>query len=122
MKRYWDNLATFDQENFEVHVEKSWEDIHPGDCFDDSCYNIKEMCEKIDRGDLDWFMLRVRVLYDGVELAEEYVGGFLYENAQDVLNDGTAEDIVWTAVAAAKIRARELSTKMNQLVQELEPA
>lgn len=122
MQRYWDTLAEFQRENFEIHVEKSWEDLHPGDCFDDTCFNIKEICEEIDRGDLDWFMLRVRVLFEGVELAEEYVGGFLYKDAREVLTDGTAEDMIWTAIDAAKGRARELADKMTQLVQELEPA
>lgn len=100
--RYWETLLEQQREGLTVIVDKSWEDIHPRDLFDDSVTDINEICTKIDRGDLDWFMLRARVMYGHHELASELVGGFLYENAAEVLTDGVADDLIWSALQAAR--------------------
>ena len=117
-------LAELDREGFNVIVDKTWEDLHPQDSFDTSInpdtglpyYDIEDMCRKIDRGDLDWFMLRVRVMHEDVELAVNYVGGFLYEDATEVLRDGTAEDMIWEAVEEAKKRVPILIAGLSKLV------
>jgi hypothetical protein len=104
-------------------VDKTWDDLHPQDSFDTSInpdtglpyYDINEMCYKIDRGDLDWFMLRVRVLFEGVELGSDIVGGFLYEDAREVLTDGTAEDLIYSAMKEAKAGAAILKEKFEEL-------
>jgi hypothetical protein len=113
--RHFDRLAEFEREGFEIIVDKTWEDMHPSDCFDDSVTDINQLCEQIDTGYYDWFMLRVRVLVDGHELASEYLGGCCYEDARDVLTDGVAEDIIWTAMNEAKQRAGSLSQKLFML-------
>jgi len=110
--RYWDQLAEYDREGFKIIVDKTWEDIHPRDCFDDSEHDINQICMHIESGNYEWFMLRVRCLIDGHELAEEYLGGCLYERASDVLTDGTAEDIIELALANAKTGAAELASKL----------
>jgi hypothetical protein len=105
-------------------VDKTWEDLHPQDSFDTSInpdtgkpyYDIEEMCRKIDRGELDWFMLRVRAMHEDVELAVNYVGGFLYEDATEVLRDGTAEDMIWETVEEAKKRVPILIEGLSKLV------
>jgi phosphoribosylformimino-5-aminoimidazole carboxamide ribonucleotide (ProFAR) isomerase len=51
----------------------------------------------------------VRVLLDGVELGSDVVGGFLYEDARDVLTDGVAEDMIWTAMSEAEKRVVKLA-------------
>jgi hypothetical protein len=117
-------LAELDREGFNVIVDKTWEDLHPQDSFDTSTdpdtglpyYDIEDMCRKIDRGDLDWFMLRVRVMHEDVELAVNYVGGFLYEDATEVLRDGTAEDMIWETLEEAKKRVPILIQGLSKLV------
>jgi len=113
--RHFDELARYEREGFEIIVDKTWEDTHPRDCFDDSVTDIGKLCEQIDTGYYDWFMLRVRCLVDGHELAAEYLGGCCYENARDVLTDGVAEDIIWTAMNEAKQRAAALSQRLFML-------
>ncbi len=113
--RHFDELARYEREGFEIIVDKTWEDLHPRDCFDDSVTDIGQLCEQIDTGYYDWFMLRVRCLVDGHELAAEYLGGCCYENARDVLTDGVAEDIIWTAMNEAKQRAAALSQRLFML-------
>ena len=102
MAKHYDEIDCFDRDGLTIIVDKTWEDISVADCFDDSCFDIKEMNEKIECGQLDWFMLRVRIMVDEYELASEYLGGCLYENAREVLTDGTAEDLISEAMITAK--------------------
>jgi hypothetical protein len=71
--RYYDELARYEREGFEIIVDKTYEDIHPQDCFDDSCYDIPQICRDIDMGKYEWFMLRVRALVEGHELGSAYL-------------------------------------------------
>jgi hypothetical protein len=109
MQRHWTKLGELKIDRFDVVIDKSWEDIHPGDLFDTSLdpdtglpyFDIDDICRKIDRCDLDWFILRARAFYKGIELASHYVGGFLYEDAMEVFADGTAQDLAEEAAHEA---------------------
>ncbi len=114
--RYWDELARYEQDGFEIIVDKTWEDISPHDLFDDSVTDINEICRKIDSYDLDWFMLRVRAMLDGHEMGSHIVGGFLYEDAREVLKDGTAADLAHEAIAEAREEARRLIGSLSKVV------
>ena len=122
--RYYDHLATYQREGFEVIVDKTWEDIPLADLFDTSIdpdtgkpyYDVEEMARDIDRGSLDYFMLRVRALVDGHELGSSYVGGFLYEDAREVLTDDTAEDMIYQAIEEAKQEALRLVGSLSKVV------
>ena len=118
--RYYDTLATYERKGFEIIVDKTWEDIALRDCFDDSCYDIKDMEDKVNSGFYDWFMLRVRVFVEGLELGNAYLGGCLYENPKDVLTDGTADDIIDEAVRGAKLAVYPLMKKLQGINEELE--
>ncbi len=120
--RYYDHLATYQRNGFEVIVDKTWEDVAIRDCFDDSCYDIRDMEQKVESGELDWFMLRVRVLFEGHEFGSAYLGGCMYEDAKEVLTDGTAEDLIWEAMIQAKEEVQRLSHKLWALQMEMEYA
>jgi hypothetical protein len=124
MQRHYDQLATYERNGFEVIVDKTWEDIPLDHLFDTSIdpdtgkpyYDVKDMARKIDRGDLDYFMLRARVLLDGHEMGSHVVGGFLYEDARETLKDGMAEDLIYQAMSEAKtevLRLRERLTAVD---------
>lgn len=115
MNRYYHELAGYDREGFFVVVDKTWEDIAIRDCFDDSCYDIRDMERRVNEGLLDWFMLRVRVLLDGHELGTAYLGCCMYEDADEVLRDGTAEDLIAEALIEARGEARRLKEKLNAI-------
>jgi hypothetical protein len=102
MKRDYDEIDSFERDGFTVIVDKTYEDISPRDCFDDSVSDIDEIIKDIERGHLDWFMLRVRLMVDEYEIASEYLGGMLYENPREVLTDGTVEDLIAQAMITAK--------------------
>jgi hypothetical protein len=116
MQHHWDQLLETPRGPFTVIVDKTWEDIHPGDLFDDTVTDIAEVCRKIDRGLLDWFILRARVFYEGVELSSEIVGGFLYEDCREVLTDGVAEDLIDEAIDGAIKEALRLKGSFDKLV------
>jgi len=114
--RYYDELATYERDGFEIIVDKTWEDLNPRDQFDDTVTDIEEIIKDIDRGHLDWFMLRVRALVDGHELGSSYLGGMLYEDPKECLTDGSAEDMICEAVAEAKREAQRLVGSLQRVV------
>jgi hypothetical protein len=117
---HYDKLAEMEREGFTVIVDKTWEDIDVGDCFDDTCYDIQDMRDKINSGDLDWFMLRVRVMVEGNELGSHYLGGCLYEDAREVLTDGTAEDCIYAAIEEAKKAVWPLMRRLQAINEQIE--
>jgi len=102
MTRHYEELDAFDRDGFFVIVDKTWEDISPRDCFDDSVTDMDQMCADIESGRLDWFMLRVRLMVDGYEMAAEYLGGMLYEDPRQVFIDGVVDDLIAQAMPSAK--------------------
>ena len=107
--RYYDTLAEFERDGYDIIVDKTYEDLNPRDCFDESCTDINAIIKDIDRGHLDWFMLRVRVMVEGLELGSSYLGGCLYEDPKEILTDGTAEDFIAEAMVEAKSKVYRLS-------------
>jgi len=118
--QHYDHLATYEREGFDIIVDKTYEDMHPRDTFDDSCHNIDEICEKIDNGTYEWFSLRVRVLVEGLELSREHVGGCLYYDSREVLTDGTAEDLIDSAMTDAKKQVYRLSKVFAGLSEQVD--
>ena len=114
--RYYDTLATYDRAGFKISVDKTWEDLNPRDQFDDTVSDIDEIIKDIDRGHLEWFMLRVRALVDGHELGSSYLGGMLYEDPTECLTDGSAEDKIFEAIAEARKEARRLVGSLSKVV------
>lgn len=105
--QHYDELARYERNGFDVIVDKTWEDIDPRGQFEDS--DLDEIVEKINNDTYEWFMLRVRVMFDGHEMGSHYLGGCLYEDAREVLTDGTAEDCIDEAMAEAKEEVNRLA-------------
>ena len=117
--RYYDELATYEREGFKVVVDKTWEDdINPRDSFDWTDEELDQLMKDIDNGKYEWFMLRVRVLFDGHEMGSHYLGGCLYEDPMEVLIDGTAEDCISEALHEAKQGVKRLKEKLDALAVE----
>jgi hypothetical protein len=123
MSRHYDVLLEEDRGQFHVVIDKTWEDLDPADLFDTSIdpdtgkpyFDMDEIYSKINDGRLDWFTLRCRVFYEGVELASEYVGGFLYEDVSEIFKDGVAEDMISQALDAAHVEAQRMKAKFEAL-------
>jgi hypothetical protein len=118
MQRDYDELATYEREGYTIIVDKTWEDLDPRGQFEES--DLSEILEKINNYTYDWFMLRVRVLAEGVELGSAYLGGCLYEDSREVLTDGTAEDMIYEAMAEAKANVYRVYRKFAELNEAIE--
>ena len=118
--RYYDELAVYERNGFDVIVDKSYEDMAPKDCFDDTQFDIAEINHNIEHGHLDWFMLRVRVMVENIELSSQFLGGCLYKDAREVLTDGTAEDLIDMALTEAKRDVYRLYKKFQDISWELD--
>ena len=105
--QHYDELARYERNGFDVIVDKTWEDIDPRGQFEED--DLDEIVEKINNDTYEWFMLRVRVMFDGHEMGSHYLGGCLYEDAREVLTDGTAEDCIEEAMAEAKEEVQRLA-------------
>ena len=116
--QYYDELAQYERDGFTIIVDKTYEDIDPRGQFDTD--DIDEIIKDIDRGHLEWFMLRVRVLVEGLELSCEHLGGCLYEDPREILTDGTAEDIIDTAMTDAKKQVYRLSKVFAGLSEQVD--
>jgi len=113
--RYYDTLATFQRGGFTIIVDKSWEDLSPRDCFDDSECEIEQIIKDIDRGHLEWFVVRVRAMVEDFEMGSAHLGGMLYEDPRECLTDGSVEDLIHEAMAEAKSQVYTLSKKFTEL-------
>jgi hypothetical protein len=121
--RHYTTLAELDRDGFNVVVDKTWEDLPLEDLFDTTVdpdtglpyYDVHKMYADIELGKLDYFMLRVRAMYEDVELAVNYVGGFVYEDASEVLRDGTAEDMISETVADARKRVTQIIEGLSKI-------
>ncbi len=118
--RYWDELLREQRGDLEIVVDKSWEDIPVQGLFDETQFDIAEINHNIEHGRLDWFMLRARVFVEGLEVGDSIVGGFLYEDAREVLKDGTAEDLISQAIEEAKPKFYRLSRVFGGLSAEVD--
>lgn len=107
--RHFDELLNEQRGPFQIIVDKTWEDLNPRDHFEED--DVEEICRKIDNYTYEWFMLRTRVIFEDVELAYSYLGGCLYEDAREVLTDGTAEDQIYQCLLEAKQPLKELKEK-----------
>ena len=73
-----ENIYKFNTRNFEVRVD-AMEENYPDLSFDET----GETAEMIERGDWLCFAVRASVSFNGMELAEDYLGNCIYENTRD---------------------------------------
>ena len=100
--QYWTKFHSEEHGGFDIVASWNYEDCPISHCFDDSCHDIKDLERQVNNGDLQWFILRVQVFLNGAELGCDYLGGCMYERVEDVLTDGTYEDIRYQAITEAE--------------------
>lgn len=108
MQAYYDLIHSETRDGFLIIVDQCAEDLSISDMFDDSCHDIADLEDKVRRGIYNWFTLRVRVMVSGHELASEYLGGCMYTDCEEVMKDGTAEDLIQEALCNARKEVQRL--------------
>ena len=89
----WELVDTFPYKGFDARLSYTWDDIPIRDCFDDTCYNIQEMEEKVNSGEMYWIIARVQLFLDSVEISEQYLGG-IYAESLDELKEYYLNDML----------------------------
>lgn len=64
---------------------------------------------KINTGELEWFILRVRVFANTVLLSSVFKGYLLYDHSSRVLSNGIAESLIELGIAKATSRIQQLN-------------
>jgi hypothetical protein len=108
-------VSKFKRGKFDVVVSWTHEDTPLDMLFDDGCYDINELAQKIDSGLLDYFIARVQFFYHGTETGSAHIGGFLYEDVYKAFEeglDGCLEDMVISAEADSVIFLSELKENL----------
>jgi len=87
---------------------------HPKDSFDDTCHDVSDICDKIDRGVYVWFCAKVTASKNGIELASDYLGACLYDSCQQFVehNDYYA-DMKATVIKEAKQAIAKLAEEVT---------
>lgn len=85
---HYELIHTEQYKGFDINFYITYEDTHPRDLFDDNEWDIQEICRKIDNGTYVWFIAKVAASKNGIELAADYLGGNLYENAMQFVDEG----------------------------------
>lgn len=84
---HYELIHTEQYKGFDINFYITHEDTHPRDLFDDNEWDIQEICRKIDNGTYVWFIAKVTASKNGIELAADYLGGNLYDNAMQFVTE-----------------------------------
>jgi hypothetical protein len=101
---YYEKINTEKVKGFEIVFSIAYEDSHPKDCFDYEEDEMRELCDKIDRGVYSWFIARVEAYKNVVLLGTDYLGGCLYENPMHFIKEsgGYYGDMVKSVINEAE--------------------
>jgi hypothetical protein len=115
--QYYETIHTENKDGFQIVFSVTHEDTHPRDLFDETPEDMAQLCEKIDNGYYCWFIARVQAFRHGVLLADDYLGGNLYENYTDFIKQDNDyyEDMVSNVIT-------EANKKIALLAETLETA
>jgi len=116
--RYWHEVKRFKQEQFDVIVDWTYEEVPIRDMFDETCYDIEDMERRHNAGTDTHYVARVRFLYDGVEMGCATLGScYAYGcDPEDDINDGISgylEDLMEEAESEARERAVEMLDQLK---------
>jgi hypothetical protein len=103
MMTYFEKIWEYKTANFTVELSVAPEDIPPDDDFMfETEQERKDLLEDINEGRLEWFIARVRVLWDGKEIASDYLGGCCYKSFDEFRHDHYFYSMVGEAIKEAR--------------------
>lgn len=95
----WTEIERKVVDGYTIKVCKAREDMDAFYGFTD----IENIETKLDNGEMEFFMLRVQATIRDYVFGETYCGGFLYEDATDILTDGTIDGLIYDAIMDANV-------------------
>lgn len=92
----YETTHTFKTARFTVRLAVAPEVDAPADWADDGTI------DRIDRGELAWFVARVTLECDGAIIASDYLGGCCYKSVDQFRRDNYFHDMVRTVCRAGR--------------------
>ena len=116
--RYWHEVKRFKQDQFDVVVDWTYEDVALEDVFDDTVSDIEDMARRCNAGIDTHYVARVRVFYDGHEMGCSALGScYAYGcDPEDDINDGISgylEDMLYEAMDDARSEAVKMLDRLK---------
>jgi hypothetical protein len=109
---HWQQIKKENRKGFQIVFSVSPETTNPGECFDESL--IDDVIEGIDSGRYEWFIARVEACRHGIKLAEDYLGGCLYESFDDFCKPGDYyDDMIERVIDEAKNNIQLLNEEIK---------
>lgn len=102
-------------EKFNIIIDYTYSWDHPYVVFPKENYDVDIILKKIDNRQLEYFDLRVRVLFKGTEFARETIPNLLYKDAYDILKQEEMEDVVDSVIYDAKEKIVKLKLILDGL-------
>jgi hypothetical protein len=113
----WTEIDRREIDGYTIKICKTWEDMSVRDMYDEETEEyLADLETKIDNGEMEWFMLRVQATIRDYVLGETYCGGFLYDDAMEILTDGVIEDMAYDAIQNANAEKVYLKEALDLLV------
>lgn len=115
----WNYLETRHIDNFDIAIDWAYDPTPIQDAFIDTDFKIQQMIERCDSGIDTHYLIRVRVYYQGLELASDHLGSQYAMNcspSQHVTNDSDKwiEDLIETCLDQAKSKITNLQKKLTE--------
>jgi hypothetical protein len=96
LKTYWHDLIESEKQKyapFEVKVDYTYEEEPLEDLFPEESEEwYKTTARKVERSEMPYVVARARVLLDGVELADNTLGGLLFDSWEEFELSMTQDD------------------------------
>ena len=102
---YFEKIWEYKTANFTVDLSVAPENMAPDEHFDWHFETEKErqqLLEDINEGRLEWFIARVQVLWDGREIASDYLGGCCYKSFDEFRHDPYFYSMIHEAIKEAR--------------------
>lgn len=104
----YETIHTSEAAGFDIVFSVTYEDHAPDWDFEDEA-DKQNTLDRIERGDLVWFVARVQAFKNGIELGTDYLGGCCYDSyMQFVEASDYYADMVENAVNEAQANIAKL--------------
>ena len=118
MQDYYYTVKQFQQGQFDIIVDWTYEDCSVRDMFEETEEQYAEMERRLDAYLDTHYVARVRAMYNGVEMGSDTLGSCYAYNCtpEDDINDGIGghlAQMVDTAVSEAQSEAVRLLSKLS---------
>lgn len=113
---FYNQLEQRKIEGFDIIIDYTYSWEHPYAVFPKKKYNVDAILDKIDKGKVEYFNLRIRALLKDKEFAKQIVPNLLYSDAYDILKQEELEYMVSEVLSEAKEEAEKLKKLLEDLI------